>query len=698
MRDAVQASQPENTHYPIFLMNLGMAYSVRFDDSHALADAEEASRYCREALAALPDDFGDRALYLASLSVCLDDLADETEDRADAAEALDTARAAVAEVPPDHPDRARYLRYEGNALQTRYNLDRDPADLRAAFDSWRAAAGVTTANPVSRLEVARYWGRTAARQSMMADALEGLSAAVKILPEVVWHGLTPVTRQQQAARWAGLAADAACCAVRAGQPKLAVELLEQGRSMLWSQALNLRADYGDLPLAAPELAARLEAARAILNAPLDSQAPEQPGISLPPVYPGGPPVTGFHPPRQEDPRARAARDYDETLARIRQLDGFERYLEPTPYPDLAAATRGGAAVIVNASDFGCHAIIVTQEGERARVVDLPGLDHHKAEDQARGISRLLRDVRLVGRPFPRREADRRELLDILGWLWDVIAAPVLDSLADCLPAQAAPPRIWWCPTGPLVSLPLHAAGHYPRLRNGHGDGESVLARTVSSYIPTLTSLGRARGFAPPEHVRQLTVATLDLEDEDRPALRYLAAELDFLTRYFPPGPGNQQLVGPAASRAATTTGMADHDWIHLACHAGPLDSHDGTVNRGFVLWDGELTMTDLAAQPERRGGLAFLSACQTASGSAEHPDEALHLAAAMQFIGYSHVVATMWSIKDGPAPLAAEAFYTVLSEAGHDSASALRAAIMRLRAETDPTNPFIWAPYAHYGY
>ena len=69
-------------------------------------------------------------------------------------------------------------------------------------------------------------------------------------------------------------------------------------------------------------------------------------------------------------------------------------------------------MIVNASDFGCHAIIVTQEGERARVVDLPGLDHHKAEDQARSISRLLRDVRLVGRPFPRREADRRELLDI----------------------------------------------------------------------------------------------------------------------------------------------------------------------------------------------------------------------------------------------------------------------------------------------
>jgi len=70
----------------------------------------------------------------------------------------------------------------------------------------------------------------------------------------------------------------------------------------------------------------------------------------------------------------------------------------------------------------------------------------------------------------------------------------------------------------------------------------------------------------------------------------------------------------------------------------------------------------------------------------------------MQFIGYSHVIATMWSIKDAPATLAAETFYSTLGQTGHDSARALRAAIMGLREETDPANPFIWAPYAHYGY
>jgi CHAT domain-containing protein len=57
-----------------------------------------------------------------------------------------------------------------------------------------------------------------------------------------------------------------------------------------------------------------------------------------------------------------------------------------------------------------------------------------------------------------------------------------------------------------------------------------------------------------------------------------------------------------------------------------------------------LTITDLAAQPTQQRGLAFLSACQTASGSIYHLNEAIHLAAAMEFLGYRHVIATMWAV------------------------------------------------------
>jgi len=78
--------------------------------------------------------------------------------------------------------------------------------------------------------------------------------------------------------------------------------------------------------------------------------------------------------------------------------------------------------------------------------------------------------------------------------------------------------------------------------------------------------------------------------------------------------------------------------VHLACHAG--QQHADPASSGFALWDGTLTITDLAAQPTQGRDLAFLSACQTAAGSVRHLDEAIHLAAAMQFLGYRHVIAT----------------------------------------------------------
>src|SRR3984957_12976421 len=47
-----------------------------------------------------------------------------------------------------------------------------------------------------------------------------------------------------------------------------------------------------------------------------------------------------------------------------------------------------------------------------------------------------------------------------------------------------PPRIWWCPTGPLTFLPIHAAGLY----NTGDPGFKTSDFVTSSYTPTLTTL------------------------------------------------------------------------------------------------------------------------------------------------------------------------------------------------------------------
>jgi hypothetical protein len=49
------------------------------------------------------------------------------------------------------------------------------------------------------------------------------------------------------------------------------------------------------------------------------------------------------------------------------------------------------------------------------------------------------------------------------------------------------PRVWWCVTGQFTFLPIHAAGI-----TEHGTRESASDYFVSSYIPTISALGRSR--------------------------------------------------------------------------------------------------------------------------------------------------------------------------------------------------------------
>jgi CHAT domain-containing protein len=86
--------------------------------------------------------------------------------------------------------------------------------------------------------------------------------------------------------------------------------------------------------------------------------------------------------------------------------------------------------------------------------------------------------------------------------------------------------------------------------------------------------------------------------------------------------------------------------MHLACH-GTQDHMDATKS-GFCLGDGRLSISELMQLDIKHGFLAFLSACETATGSKDQPDQAMHLAAAMLFVGLKSVVATMWSVRSLP--------------------------------------------------
>ena len=96
------------------------------------------------------------------------------------------------------------------------------------------------------------------------------------------------------------------------------------------------------------------------------------------------------------------------------------------------------------------------------------------------------------------------LAGVLGWLGDRVTGPVLDHLGYTItpPAGAPWPRVWWCPSGALSLLPLHAAGHHdlsagpsacekPRIQTVFVPDEAIEANSVSSG-PGLTGLHPVR--------------------------------------------------------------------------------------------------------------------------------------------------------------------------------------------------------------
>jgi hypothetical protein len=84
---------------------------------------------------------------------------------------------------------------------------------------------------------------------------------------VAWIGLSSSGRRSRLREWPALGTEAAAAALTDTGPKLAILHAEQGRAVMWTQALALRTEPAALAHAAPGLASRLREVNALLAAP-----------------------------------------------------------------------------------------------------------------------------------------------------------------------------------------------------------------------------------------------------------------------------------------------------------------------------------------------------------------------------------------------------------------------------------------------
>jgi hypothetical protein len=664
-REAVAASRIGQADRPRMLSNLGAALQTRFERTGQPEDLDNAIAVDREALDATPAGHPSRPVYLSNLAGALWSRFGSSRQLADIDQAITAVRAAIAATPVDHPAQCRYLSNLGRALQDRHERSGQRADLDQALEAFRAASEILTASAEERVTAAQRWGRCALLNGDPGSAAEGYAIAVELLPVMAWHGLDQPTREHYLRQWAGLAADAAAAAVAAGQETRAVELLETGRSVLWTEASHLRHDLAALRERAPDLAAALETSRAVLNEP--------PG---PPV-PGREADAGAEQVQREERlmlegRRQAARDWDAAVERIRLVEDFENFLRPVPFSELRAAASGGPVVIVNISGHASHALIVTPATGPAAdagvvVVELPAAPMGTVIGQAGSLVRALSREGDPAVDWQAREEDRHAVFNILAWSWEAITEPILTALSYTrTPGQRIEewPRLWWSPTGPAAVLPLHAAGRHPRtitqyqvMGEAAALADSVAGRVISSYTPTVTALTRSRARSAPDRVRQLAVGLPEAPAyrRDTGSLPAVPDELEVIASYLPPPGQATHLLGATATYQAVLKALPGHSWLHLACH-GVQHRADAGLS-AFLLYDQPLTLAGLAALNLPETDLAYLSACQTATGDLRLLDEALHLAGALQLVGYRQVLATLWSIADDTAPAMADVIY-----------------------------------------
>jgi CHAT domain-containing protein len=171
---------------------------------------------------------------------------------------------------------------------------------------------------------------------------------------------------------------------------------------------------------------------------------------------------------------------------------------------------------------------------------------------------------------------------------------------------------------------------------------------VSSYTPTVAALLHVQAGDSAlnrDHAKLALVATEIAYAQHLPRLPSVVTEMEVI-RTMAEQANIAVDVGCAhgsASVARVVEVLESTDIAHIACHGSQDD--DEALSSGLFLGDGSLTIRHLMELDLEHAFLAFLSACETAKGDSEQPEETVHLAAAMMFSGFKSVVATMWSVK-----------------------------------------------------
>ncbi|WP_261556389.1 CHAT domain-containing protein [Frankia tisae] len=626
------------------------------------ADLREARVVLESALRTGPVERHAKTSILIMIAYCDSARAERDGDDEAAERAMDRFEELTELMPEGSMEAVAVQTTLAGVLQAKATTTRLPEDTARAYRASRAACSHAGSSPLATVPCAEGWGHLGWRREDYAEAAQAYGHAVAGLQTIAVLYPRREDKQDWLGRAGSMAARAAFALARLGRAEQAVEVLEAGRAVLLSEALDRQhvdldrlsaAGHGALRDRYERAAARGAKAERMFEPDYDNEY-------VPTIDP-----TGQDPgaPLRElsdelgDAREQLRRVVDE----IRSVPGYETFLLPPSFADVQGVVRAARVPLVYlaATPRGGLALVVTASRHTAvEVVWLPELT-------------IAHERTWVGRCVLAAEDGDFDAYDEASrWLGRAVMGPVMKLLAPYRRAVLVP-------DGLLGSAPLHAV---TLPATDGGGGSYALDRLTLGYAPSARALGAHQGAARPDRSGELLLAVADPASAGQRALPGAQIETDIIARHF--GPDAQVLRGGEATRARVLSILAASDVLHFACHAtarpmDPLGSH-------LQLAGGQLiTLRDIGGLDGLNPRLTVLSACQTAVIGDDLPDELVSLATGLLQAGSTGVVATQWSVDDVASSALMARFYQLWRDEGVDADHALRRAQLWVRRTTN---------------
>jgi hypothetical protein len=411
LEKALRICGTDNIHRPILLQNLGHQLRCLFQKTLNDADLDNSISHLEDAIRCYGarDTRRPSALRMLAQSCCLKCW--RTKDAYWSTYARDRAIEALSFLEIGHPARSECM-IQIVKIQTVF---RPPGmSLECGSELLTLAILDDACSPQIRLRELNSMFREyhpptvfsiLTTEAAIRGLVEKFACTIRLLPRVAYLGLDSRARLDALTGTEYLANDAAGYALAASDCEQAVELLEQGRAIFWSQALKLRTPLEDLPKDLRDeirkLCEWLEADSLTWNGTGETEESVAAVAQRASLR------------RQQSERLNAL------LNRVRQeIPGLHRFMLHEEFRTLAEAAKFGPIVILLASKVKCSAIIIERSGQATRVA-LP------AEITTDRLIQLRKNW-LKGLSDPKTFGDLQ--FNVLSELWRKVVKIVIDAM------------------------------------------------------------------------------------------------------------------------------------------------------------------------------------------------------------------------------------------------------------------------------